>query len=73
MIERSANNFPALAVRESEDVLVSISLFPGHTSYEQHVAASTRSQRCHYELRDALAQRLNGGRELWKLPPTARS
>lgn len=71
--ERSANNFPALPVREGENVLVSISLFPDDTAYEQHVAALARSQRWHDELGDALAQRLNGEPEVWKLTPTARS
>jgi quinol monooxygenase YgiN len=70
--ENSANNFPALPVREGEQVFVWFSRFEDVAAYEQHAAALARSRRWS-EVSDALACRLKGRPEVRKLLPTARS
>ena len=70
--EPSANNYPALPVREGEPVFVWFSRFEGVKAYERHVAALARSPRWG-EVSRALASRLSGPPEVRKLSPTTRS
>lgn len=71
--EKSANNFPALPVREGENVFVWFSLFPDRIAYEAHVAARAASQHWNHEISEALAGRLKSSPEVLKLSPTPRS
>jgi hypothetical protein len=70
--EESANNYPALPVREGEQVFVWFSRFEGQAAYEQHAAALARSGRWS-EVSEELARRIQGPPEVRKLSPTARS
>jgi hypothetical protein len=70
--ENSANNYPALPVREGEQVFVWFSLFPEEAAYEYHAAALARSRRWS-EVAESLARRVKGPPEVLKLSPTARS
>lgn len=71
--ESSANNFPALPVREGEHVFVWFSSFPHQVAYEQHVAALAQTQRWRGEILEALTRRLKGPPQVLRLSPTARS
>jgi len=66
--ETSPNNFPALPVREDENVFVCISGFSDQAAYELHVAALARS-----DVANALTPRLRDRPEVLKLAPTSRS
>ena len=70
--EESANNYPALPVREGEQVFVWFSRFEDEAAYERHAAALARSRRWS-EVSEALARRVKGPPEVRKLSPTARS
>lgn len=71
--ESSANNFPALPVREGENVFVWFSRFRDEVAYEQHVTALAQSSRWGGEGSEELARRLKRHPEILKLSPTARS
>ena len=71
--EHSENTFPALPVREGENVFVWFSRFNDPVSYELHLAALARSQRWRGEISEELARRLKRTPEILKLSPTARS
>lgn len=71
--EKSANNFPALPVREGENVFVWFSRFPDQAAYEDHLAARAAPQHWGGEIAGALAKRLKAPPEVLKLAPTARS
>jgi len=71
--EASANNFPALPVREGEHVFVWFSLFQSPEKYQDYVAALSRSPRWRNEVSPALAHQLKGAPEVHRLTPTARS
>jgi hypothetical protein len=71
--ENRPNNFPALPVREGENVFVWFSQFRDPAAYERHVAALARSPRWSGEISEELARRLKGHPEVLKLSPTARS
>jgi NIPSNAP len=71
--DSSVNNFPALPVREGENVLVWFSRFRDQVAYERHLAALARSPRWSGEISEELARRLKGHPEVLKLLPTARS
>jgi hypothetical protein len=71
--ENSANNFPALPVREGEDVLVCFMSFEDQGVYERHLVALSRSQELRAEVSSELARRLKEAPEVLKLSPTARS
>ena len=71
--ESSANNFPALPVREGENAFIWFSRFRDQTAYEDHAAALARSARCRDEVYQELTRRLNKPPEVLKLSPTARS
>jgi quinol monooxygenase YgiN len=70
--EESTNNYPALPVREGEQVFVWFSRFEDEAAYEQHAAALARSPRWS-EVSEALARHVAGPPEVRKLSPTARS
>lgn len=71
--EKSANNFPALPVREGEHVFVWFSRFANPAAYEDYAAALARSPRWRSKVSEELARRLKGPPEMLKLSPTARS
>jgi hypothetical protein len=71
--EDSENTFPALPVREGENVLVWFARFNDQTAYELHVAALARSSRWREEISKELARRLKQAPEVLKLSQTARS
>ena len=69
----SENTFPALPVREGENVFVWFARFDDQTTYELHVAALGRSPRWREEISEELARRLKQAPEVLKLSPTTRS
>jgi hypothetical protein len=71
--ENSANNFPALPVREGEQVLVSFMRFQDQDAYERHLAALFQSQQWCSKISNELTRRLKRAPEILKLSPTARS
>ncbi len=71
--EESANTFPALPVREGEQVFAWFSSFRSQEAYDEHVAALTRSHEWHEEVWEPLLRRLKAAPEVLKLVPTARS
>ena len=71
--EHSENTFPALPVREGENVFVWFSRFNDPVAYELYLAALARSQRWRGEISEELARRLKRTPEILKLSPTARS
>lgn len=71
--ESAANNFPALLVREGENVFAWFSLFRDLAAYERHVAALERSRRWREGVEEVLAPRLGRPPEVLRLSPTARS
>ena len=73
MTETSENTFPALPVREGENVFVWFSTFPDLVSYENYPAALSRSERWHSEVSIVLTRFLERPPEVLRLSPTARS
>ena len=71
--ENSENTFPALPVREGENVFVWFARFSDPATYELHGAALTRSPRWRDEISKELGRRLKRTPETVKLSPTARS
>jgi hypothetical protein len=71
--EERANTFPALPVREGEQVFAWFSRFGDQAAYDQYVAALTRSQERHDQIWETLARRLKAAPAVLKLSPTARS
>jgi quinol monooxygenase YgiN len=71
--ESSANNFPALPIRENEHVLVWFTSFADQAAYERHTAALSRSRQWRSEISEKLARRLKRAPEVLRLLPTARS
>lgn len=71
--ESSPNTFPALPVREGEQVFVSFSIFRYGAAYEQHLAELGRSPRWNGDTGKALSARLKRSPETLRLSPTARS
>jgi hypothetical protein len=70
--EASPNTFPALPVREGENVLVWFARFPDRAAYQAHVDALERSPRW-LELAEELRARLSAPPETLRLAPAARS
>jgi hypothetical protein len=70
--EHSENTFPALPVREGEDVFVWMAMYGDEEDHLRHQARLARSTRWP-ERSQALAQRLDGRAETLRLRPTARS
>jgi hypothetical protein len=71
--EHSENTFPALPVREGENVFVWFARFNDPSAYERHIAALTQSPRWRDEISEELARRLKREPEILKLSPTTRS
>ena len=71
--EHSKNNFPRLPVREGENVFVWFSSFQDESSYADHQAALSKSQRWLGEVSQRLPRWLKSNPEVLKLSPTARS
>jgi hypothetical protein len=71
--EDSENTFPALPVREGENVFVWFARFDDQTAYELHVAALGHSPRWRDEISKKLPRILKQAPEVLKLSPTARS
>jgi hypothetical protein len=71
--EPGENTFPALPVREGENVFVWFSTFQDSATYENYVAALTQSERWRDEVSVELTRYLDRAPEVLKLSPTARS
>jgi quinol monooxygenase YgiN len=71
--ESSANNFPALSVREGENVFIWFSRFRDQAAYEDHLANRGKSTAWQLEISAELARRLTKEPEVLRLSPTARS
>jgi quinol monooxygenase YgiN len=71
--EGSANTFPALPVREGEQVFVWFSRFRDQAAYDEHVAALARDQQWHNQVWEPMLCRLKADPEVLKLAPTPRS
>jgi len=71
--ESSPNTYPALPVREGEQVFVWFARFSDASAYERHVAALARSRDWSGEISEALARRLSGRPQVLKLSPSPRS
>lgn len=70
--ENSPNNYPALPVRENEQVLVWFARFENEAVYGNHAAALGRSRQWR-DVSEELARRVKGPPNVLKLSPTARS
>jgi hypothetical protein len=71
--ETSENTFPALPVREGENVFVWFSTFQDSAVHENYVAALSQSKRWRNEVSAGLMRYLDRAPEVLKLSPTARS
>jgi hypothetical protein len=71
--ENSTNNFPALPVREGENVFIWFSCFRDRSAYADHVTALRNSPHWRDEVSEELGYRLKRTPEVLKLSPTARS
>lgn len=71
--EHSDNTFPALPVREGEDVFVWLATFKSESDHARHVLAIEQSQAWRDHLSPTLTKRLRSPAEVLRLTPTARS
>ena len=71
--EDSANNFPALPVREYENVFVWFAGFPNQAEYENYVAALADSKLWNEEISKSLMQRQTRTPDQLRLSPTRHS
>jgi hypothetical protein len=71
--EESANTYPALPVREGEQVFAWFSGFGDQAAYDEHIAALARDQQWHNQVWEPMLCRLKADPEVLKLAPTARS
>ncbi|MGE5207798.1 MAG: NIPSNAP family containing protein, partial [Alphaproteobacteria bacterium] len=71
--DQSENTFPALPVRQGENVFIWFARFTDPGAYERYLAALARSQPWREKIAAELARRLKGTPEILKLSPTARS
>src|SRR5438552_16299764 len=71
--EHSENTFPALPVREGENVFVWFARFDDPAAYERHIAALTQSPRSRDEISKELSRHQKREPEILKLSPTTRS
>ena len=71
--EHSENTFPALQVREGENVFVWFARFDDPAAYERHIPALTQFPRWRDEISQELARRLKQQPEILKLSATQRS
>jgi hypothetical protein len=73
LTEPSANDFPALPVREGENVLVWFSCFADEAAYVRHVELRSRPEHRARDAANALAPWLSREPEVLRLAPTRRS
>jgi hypothetical protein len=71
--EDSENTFPALPVREGENVFVWFSTFQDSAAYENYEAALSQSERWRDKVSIGLTRYLDRAPDVLKLSPTARS
>ena len=71
--EHSENTFPALPVRQGENVFVWFARFNDPVAYERHIAALTQFSRWRNEISKEPTRRLKREPEILKLSPTTRS
>jgi hypothetical protein len=71
--EASPNTFPALPVREGEEVFVWFALYRDAAEYAECVAALERSARWKGEVKGGLARWMRRAPEILRLAPTGRS
>jgi hypothetical protein len=71
--ENSENTFPALPVREGENVFVWFSTFQDTAAYESYEAALSQLERWRDEVSVGLMRYVDRASEILKLSPTARS
>lgn len=71
--EHAPNDYPALPVRKGEELFVWLSSFDDMAAHARHQAALERSAAWRQGVSPALAQRLDGPPETFRLAPTARS
>jgi hypothetical protein len=71
--EQSENTFPALPVRQGENVFVWFARFSDPSACDRYVAALARSEPWREKIAAELARRLKGTPEILKLSPTGRS
>jgi len=71
--EHSENTFPALPVREGENVFVWFARLNDAAAYERHIAALTQFPRWRDEISKKVARRLKREPEILKLSTTTRS
>jgi quinol monooxygenase YgiN len=71
--EPSENNFPALPVREGENVFAWVAAFADQDAHVDHVQKLGRAPRWTHDLRPLLAKHLARGPEQLHLAPTPRS
>jgi hypothetical protein len=71
--EHSENTFPALPVREDENVFVWFARLNTAAAYKRYIAALTQSPRWPDEISKELSRGLKRGTEILKLSPTTRS
>jgi hypothetical protein len=71
--EHSENTFPALPVREGENVFVWFARFSDPAAYQLQIAALTQSPGWLDEISKELSRRLKREPEILKLSPTTRS
>jgi hypothetical protein len=70
---RADNNFPALPIRENENVVAWVASFPGATELAEHVRELGRESRWSYDVLPALTKQLASPPEQLQLAPTSRS
>ena len=71
--EDSANNFPALPVRENENVFIWFTGFQDQAAYEHHIATLAKSKLWNEEISKSLTQRQTRTPDQLRLSPTRRS
>lgn len=71
--EESLNTFPALPVREGEQVFVWFSGFGDRAAYDEHIASLARGQQWRDLIWEPMVRRLKTAPLVLKLSPTARS
>jgi hypothetical protein len=71
--EDSENTFPALPVREGENVFAWFARFNDAAAYERHIAALTQYPRWRDQISKELSRHLKREPEILKLSPTTRS
>jgi hypothetical protein len=71
--EQSENTFPALPVRQGENVFVWFARFSDPSACDCYLAALARSQLWRETIAGELARRLKAMPEILKLSPTGRS